>query len=148
MNRGHVRSARVAHLYRQAHRGRGALIAAKALRDVLEHAVGAPGPYSPLFAMWAGISNQLERAVKPWNRLHDRLFDRRMVFLDTRLARANGWGSAGSCPAGHDAKTPAVREQVCRVAAAGSGARQVARASARDTSARVSARQQAGGGVR
>jgi hypothetical protein len=36
----------------------------------------------------------------------------------TRLARVNGWGSAGQCPASHDhAKTPAVAEQSIRVAA-------------------------------
>lgn len=33
------------------------------------------------------------------------------------LARVNGWGSAGSCPALSTAKTPAVREHECRVAA-------------------------------
>lgn len=33
------------------------------------------------------------------------------------LARANGRGSAGQCPATTCAKTPAVRESVCRVAA-------------------------------
>lgn len=33
------------------------------------------------------------------------------------LARVNGWGSAGQCPASHSAKTPAVRESARRVAA-------------------------------
>ncbi len=33
------------------------------------------------------------------------------------LARANGRGSAGQCPASHGAKTPALRESVSRVAA-------------------------------
>ena len=37
---------------------------------------------------------------------------------DTSLARANGWGSAGQCPAKTDAKTPAVHERGRRVAAA------------------------------
>lgn len=46
------------------------------------------------------------------------------------LARANGWGLAGQCPAFLFAKTPAVRERVCRVAAAGIGVN-FARASAR-----------------
>lgn len=93
------------------------------------HIVAADDQLNRQLASMAGKAERLGRSIQ-------------------RLARVNGWGSAGSCPAGHDAKTPAVREQVCRVAAAGSGARQVARASARDTSARVSARQQAGGGVR
>lgn len=35
------------------------------------------------------------------------------------LTRANGWGSAGQCPALASAKTPAVRIRVSRVAAAG-----------------------------
>lgn len=35
------------------------------------------------------------------------------VAQDDSLARANGWGSAGQCPASADsAKTPAAREQV------------------------------------
>ena len=46
------------------------------------------------------------------------------------LARVNGWGSAGQCPACQLAKTPAVRERVSRVAAAGIGVN-FARASAR-----------------
>lgn len=49
-----------------------------------------------------------------------------------RLARANGWGSAGECPAEMAAKTPAVRERVSRVAAGG------IRHGAADTPARVS----------
>lgn len=40
-----------------------------------------------------------------------------MAALHDSLARANGRGSAGQCLASHDAKTPAVRESVCRVAA-------------------------------
>lgn len=36
----------------------------------------------------------------------------------TSLARAIGQGSAGECPAEHDAKTPATRERVCHVVAA------------------------------
>jgi hypothetical protein len=44
-----------------------------------------------------------------------------MAALQDSLARANGRGSAGQCPASHSAKTPfpltAVRESVCRVAA-------------------------------
>lgn len=49
----------------------------------------------------------------------------------TRLAQANGWGSAGQCPARHDAKTPAVRERACHVvAAAGNGSDVLPRASA------------------
>lgn len=44
-----------------------------------------------------------------------------MAALYDSLARANGRGSAGKCPASHSAKTPfpfpAVRESVCRVAA-------------------------------
>jgi hypothetical protein len=38
------------------------------------------------------------------------------VAHDNSLARANGWGSAGQCPASGIAKTPAAREQVSRVA--------------------------------
>lgn len=34
------------------------------------------------------------------------------------LAQANGWGSAGQCPASHSAKTPAAREQVSHLVAA------------------------------
>lgn len=37
----------------------------------------------------------------------------------SRLAQANGWGSAGQCPGTHGPKTPAVREQVSHVVAAG-----------------------------
>jgi hypothetical protein len=44
-----------------------------------------------------------------------------MAAIYDSLARANGRGSAGECPASHSAKTPfsfsAVRESVCRVAA-------------------------------
>jgi hypothetical protein len=40
-----------------------------------------------------------------------------MAAIHDSLARANGWGSAGQCPATHAAKTPAVRESVSRVAA-------------------------------
>lgn len=44
-----------------------------------------------------------------------------MANIYSSLAQANGRGSAGECPALHDAKTPfslvAVREPVCRVAA-------------------------------
>lgn len=32
------------------------------------------------------------------------------------LARVNGWGSAGQCPASHCAKTPAAGARVLRVA--------------------------------
>ena len=108
----------MAHLHRQVLRLRGALIATQALRAALEDAVGSPGPYSPLFAYYMPISHASSLAVLPAQRHHDRHADRRMVFLDTRLARANGWGSAGQCPARLVAKTPAVRERVCRVAAA------------------------------
>lgn len=54
------------------------------------------------------------------------------------LARVNGWGSAGSCPACQLAKTPAVRERVSRVAAVGDTG---------DNFARESVRAAAGGGV-
>ena len=36
---------------------------------------------------------------------------------ETRLARANGWGLAGPCPANIAAKTPAAQAEVSRVAA-------------------------------
>lgn len=41
----------------------------------------------------------------------------RSTGMDHSLARANGWGSAGECPASACAKTPAARERVSRVAA-------------------------------
>lgn len=41
-----------------------------------------------------------------------------MSAIYTSLARANGRGSAGQCPAPAFAKTPAARESVSRVAAA------------------------------
>ncbi|WDM66894.1 hypothetical protein [Xanthomonas cucurbitae] len=37
----------------------------------------------------------------------------------TSQAQADGWGSAGQCPASDSAKTPAVREQVRHVVATG-----------------------------
>ncbi|MCC8691050.1 hypothetical protein [Xanthomonas campestris] len=37
----------------------------------------------------------------------------------TSQTQANGWGSAGQCPASDSAKTPAVREQVRHVVATG-----------------------------
>jgi len=58
--------------------------------------------------------------------------------FNTRLTRANGWGSAGQCPAPTYAKTPAIREQARHVVAAG---RTPASASACVTCAAV------GGGV-
>ena len=63
------------------------------------------------FEEWAGIHAalvaEIRRLQMPWWR---RLY--------TRLTRANGWGSAGQCPAPSYAKTPAVRERVCHVVAA------------------------------
>lgn len=57
---------------------------------------------------WAGVCAALAVEIR---RLQTPLW--RRVFM--RLARAIGWGSACQCPA----KTPAVREWVSRVAAAG-----------------------------
>lgn len=63
------------------------------------------------FAEWAGIHAalvaEIRRLQMPWWR---RLY--------MRLARVNGWGSAGLCPGASYPKTPAVHERVCRVAAA------------------------------
>lgn len=149
MNRGHVRSAGVAHLYRRLLRDRGAALAIVALNQALDRSVGSRGPYSPLAGLdGAPIAIECYRTIKRAVVREARLQARRNVLYATRLARANGWGSAGQCPAGHEAKTPAAGARVCRVAAAGSGAGQVARASSRDTSAYVSPQQQAGGGVR
>lgn len=62
--------------------------------------------------------------------LLQRLIDRDSSPRDARqrhsLARANGWGSAGQCPANRHAKTPAAREQVCHVVAASPTASDVA----------------------
>lgn len=63
------------------------------------------------FNEWAGIHAalvaEIRRLQRPWWR--------RLVI---RLARALGWGSAGECPGSSCPTTPAVRERVCRVAAA------------------------------
>lgn len=42
-----------------------------------------------------------------------------------RLARANGWGSAGQCPASSSAKTPAAWERVSHLVANSSSRRPV-----------------------
>lgn len=55
-----------------------------------------------------------------------------MAALHKSLARANGRGLAGECPAWNGAKTPAARESACRVAA-------VAEAPASDPAATYSA---------
>lgn len=145
MNKGYVRSARAAHLHCQTLRRRGAGIARDALWDALDSSAMA----SLLMPSYFAISLAVDRATTAWYRRHDQLVARRIAFHATRLARANGWGSAGQCPASYGAKTPAVRARVCRDAAAASGAikgaHRVVRASrrnrGRDVSACVSARQ-------
>jgi hypothetical protein len=63
------------------------------------------------------------RGRRLWTRSIERDWDESqlqplLLMLITRLARANGRGSAGQCPARHDsAKTPAVAERMNRVAA-------------------------------
>lgn len=45
-----------------------------------------------------------------------------LAITETRLARANGWGLAGLCPANIAAKTPAAQAEVSRVAAGSAAA--------------------------
>lgn len=117
MNKGAVSSARVAHVHRQALRRRGAALVLDALNSALVAGVGHRGPYSQLLgADFKQVALAAYRAIKPSLHRESRLQQRRNAFYATRLARANGWGSAGLCPAGHDAKKPAARTRVCRVA--------------------------------
>lgn len=120
MNRGSVSTARVGQIHRQALRRRGAALALDALNSALVSSVGHRGPYSPLLgADFKQIALAAYRAIKPSLQRETRLQQRRNAFYETRLTRANGWGSAGQCPAGHDAKTPAAGTRVCRDATAG-----------------------------
>ncbi len=138
MNKTHVRAGRLADLHRQTLRTRGAIIAMDTVRACLE--AGLRQAPSPL--RWE-LENAATAAIGVARAKRDRflrLRDRRDVGYDTRLARANGWGSAGDkCPAGHDAKTPAAREQVAALRRRFRDARRVAPAPARDTSASASA---------
>ena len=120
MNRGSVSTACVAHLYRQKSRRCGAALALEALNLALGSGV-AGQQQSPLLVRFmveegAQIARAAYRAIKPALQRETSLQQRRNAFYATRLARANGWGSAGLCPAGHDAKKPAARTRVCRVA--------------------------------
>lgn len=63
------------------------------------------------FAEWAGIHAALVAEIRRLRQIQ------RTPFV-IRLAQAFGWGSAGQCPRASYLKTPAVRERVCRVAAA------------------------------
>lgn len=62
------------------------------------------------------LGELLRRAEAP--EIASRFTHRRAGSRVHSLARANGWGSAGQCPAVHVAKTPAAWEQVSRVATA------------------------------
>lgn len=117
MNRVSVSTARVGQLHRQALRRRGAALALDALNRALVSSVGHRGPYSPLLgADFKQVALAAYRAIKPSLHRESRLQERRNAFYATRLARANGRSSAGLCSAGHDAKKPAARTRVCRVA--------------------------------
>lgn len=62
-------------------------------------------------------AEQLDKCFHTYN--HER---RQGARHDISPAQANGWGSAGQCPAWEGAKTPATGEQFCTVgAAAGNG---------------------------
>ena len=135
MNNTHVRAGRLAGLHRQTLRARGAALAIKALND------DARGPALRGFdgADIAVLAYAADDACFARSMRHGA---RRDVGYDTRLARANGWGSAGdTCPAGHDAKTPAAREQVAASRRRFRNARRVATIPGRDTSACASAQQ-------
>lgn len=138
MNKTHVRAGRLAGLHRQTLRARGAALAIDTVNAWLND---SPDPAA------GSLRYELhEAAVAAFPALHQQhkrqmhLRVRCDVGYDTRLARANGWGSAGDkCPAGHDAKTPAAREQVAASRRRYRGARRVATAPGRDTSACASA---------
>ena len=168
MNKTHVRAGRLAGLHRQTLRARGAALAIEALNGALEASVGSPGPYSPLLsrefspvatAAYFVTRQQGIRRIRfaqRRNAFYDafeaRLRDADIIFSKTRLARANGWGSAGQCPATHSAKTPAACTRANHVVGTGrkapKGARRVARgcrrASVRDASTCASAQQPRG----
>ena len=137
MNKTHVRAGQLAGLHRRTLRARGAALAIEALNSALEASVGSPGPYSPLLSReFSPVATAAYFAIRQHSIRRMHFAQRRDAFYDTRLARANGWGSAGDkCPAGHDAKTPAVREQVAASRRRSRNARRVATVSARDTSA-------------
>ena len=85
---------------------------------------GRPAPLAVL--RWQGVAITLYRvSVRNKAAAARRLLPKIQELLALRattyksLARANGWGSAGQCPAPLHAKTPAERKRVCRVAAAG-----------------------------
>lgn len=65
------------------------------------------------------LARLLQHAERAEDRLLAEAFDRRQWSRSRNsLARVKGWGSAGKCPAEHDAKTPESGTSVCRVAAA------------------------------
>lgn len=105
MNRGAVSVSRA---YVRQRRVRGAAMAVQTARAAMR--AGAR------FAVCRELIAAAVAADLAYEQLRGRHFARIRISEDTRLARANGWGSAGLCPAGHDAKKPAARTRVCRVA--------------------------------
>lgn len=146
MNSTHVRAGRLAGLHRLTLRARGGAIAVEIYNACADQGFSHGGPALRReldAAARAGIEVGRKQRAREL-----RLRARRDVGYDTRLARANGWGSAGQCPAGHGAKTPAVGVRAAALRRRIRDARQVAPVAVRDCSSRMSPRQPAGGGVR